>query len=330
VTDVLELARQRALTDGLGLDEAAVYACLTLPDERVDELLALAHEVRVRWCGHDVDLEGILSIKTAGCPEDCKFCSQSAWFDSPVERVRLDIQAIVSAAEQAALAGATEFCIVAAVRGPDQRLMEQVVAAADAIHETVGIRLAVSLGILDADQVWQLAEAGVHRVNHNLETAQSFFDEVVTTHSWQERWDTCRRILDSGMQLCCGGIIGMGETLQQRAEFATELARLEPHEVPLNFLDPRSGTPLATQPIIGALDALKTAAAFRLALPQATLRFAGGRELALGDLAGRGLLGGVNALIIGNYLTTLGVPASDDVEMLRNMSIPITTLGSVL
>ena len=148
---------------------------------------------------------------------------------------------------------------------------------------------------------------GVHRYNHNLEAARSYFPKVVTTHSFDERWDTCLMVKESGMELCCGGLVGMGETLEQRAELAAQLGELEPHEVPLNFLNPRPGTPFGDLAPMDAVDALRTIAAFRLALPRTILRYAGGRELTLGDLGTRdGLLGGINAVIVGNYLTTLG------------------------
>ncbi len=195
------------------------------------------------WCGPEVEVEGIISLKTGGCPEDCHFCSQSGLFASPVRSAWLDIPALVEAAKQTAKTGATEFCIVAAVRGPDARLMAQVAAGVEAIRGEVDIQVACSLGMLTQDQVDQLAALGVHRYNHNLETAKSFFPNVVTTHTWEERWETLRMVREAGMEVCCGGILGMGESLEQRAEFAADLAALEPDEVPLNFLNPRPGTP---------------------------------------------------------------------------------------
>ena len=308
---LIDHVRATVLETGTGLDEAGILAVLTSPDDALPELLAVAHEVRMRWCGPEVEVEGIVSVKTGGCPEDCHFCSQSGQFTSPVRAVWLNIAELVEAAKQTAATGATEFCIVAAVRGPDERLMQQMREGVAAIKAAVDINVAASLGMLTADQVDDLAAMGVHRYNHNLETARSFFPQVVTTHTWQERWDTLRMVRDAGMEVCCGGIIGMGESVEQRAEFAAQLAELGPHEVPLNFLNPRPGTPLAEQGVLEAKDALRAIAAFRLALPRTILRYAGGREITLGDLGTRdGLLGGVNAIIVGNYLTTLGRPAS--------------------
>jgi biotin synthase len=153
----------------------------------------------------------------------------------------------------------------------------------------------------------------------------------VTTHSWEERWGTLKMVRDSGMEVCCGGILGLGETVEQRAEFAVQLAELDPHEVPLNFLNPRPGTPLGDRPVVEGKDALRAIAAFRLAMPKTILRYAGGREITLGDLGTRdGLLGGINAVIVGNYLTTLGRPATEDLALLEDLRMPVKALSATL
>jgi len=331
VSEILAEAREQVLERGEGLDRDQTLRVLQLPDDRLDDLLALAHEVRMAWCGPDVEVEGIISLKTGGCPEDCHFCSQSGLFASPVRSAWLDVPSLVEAAKQTAKTGATEFCIVAAVRGPDERLLAQVAAGIEAIRNEVDIQIACSLGMLTQDQVERLAAMGVHRYNHNLETSQSFFTNVVTTHSWEERWGTLQMVREAGMEVCCGGILGMGESLEQRAEFAANLAELDPHEVPLNFLNPRPGTPFGDLDVLPASEALKAVAAFRLALPRTMLRFAGGREITLGDLgAKKGILGGINAVIVGNYLTTLGRPAEADLELLDDLQMPIKALNASL
>ena len=331
MSDILAVAREQVLERGEGLDQDQTLQVLQLPDDRLDELLALAHDVRMAWCGPDVEVEGIISLKTGGCPEDCHFCSQSGLFTSPVRSAWLDVPSLVEAAKQTAKSGATEFCIVAAVRGPDERLMAQVAAGIEAIRNEVDIHIACSLGMLSPDQVEQLSAMGVHRYNHNLETARSFFTNVVTTHSWEERWGTLQMVREAGMEVCCGGILGMGETLEQRAEFAANLAELDPHEVPLNFLNPRPGTPFGDLEVLPASEALKAVAAFRLALPRTMLRFAGGREITLGDLgAKKGILGGINAVIVGNSLPTLGRPAEADLELLDDLQMPIKALNATL
>ncbi|MBL7500735.1 biotin synthase BioB [Frankia sp. CNm7] len=328
--ELLAAARQQALVEGRGLDERQVLAVLSLPDEALPELLALAHEVRMRWCGPEVEVEGIVSLKTGGCPEDCHFCSQSGRFDSPVRSAWLDVPSLVEAAKATAATGATEFCIVAAVRGPDARLMAQVREGVAAIRAAVDINVACSLGMLTQEQVDELAAMGVHRYNHNLETARSHFPNVVTTHTWDERLETCELVRAAGMELCCGAIIGVGESLAQRAELAAQLAALEPDEVPLNFLNPRPGTPFGDLPALEPREALRTIAAFRLALPRTILRYAGGREITLGDLADQGMLGGINAVIVGNYLTTLGQSPDVDLAMLDRLSMPIKSLQATL
>jgi biotin synthase len=328
---LLAAIREQVLVRAEPLGYDGVLAVLQTDDDLLGDLLALAHEVRLRFTGPSVEVEGIVSIKTGGCPEDCHFCSQSGQFSSPVRSVWLDIPELVKAAAATRATGASEFCIVAAVRGPDARLMAQMREGVAAIKAAVDIQVAASLGMLSQDQVDDLCAMGVHRYNHNLEAARSFFPQVVTTHSWEERWATCRMVKASGMELCCGGLIGMGETLAQRAELAVQLGELEPHEVPVNFLNPRPGTPFGDRPVMAATDALRTIAAFRFALPRTILRYAGGREVTLGDLGTRdGLLGGINAVIVGNYLTTLGRDPTEDLALLEDLRMPIKALGATV
>ncbi|HJZ01088.1 MAG TPA: biotin synthase BioB [Streptosporangiaceae bacterium] len=331
MSDIAAVARERVLEGGDRLTQAQILEVLQVPDDRLGELLGLAHEVRLKWCGPEVEVEGIVSLKTGGCPEDCHFCSQSGQFSSPVRSVWLDIPELVEAARRTSATGATEFCIVAAVRGPDARLMAQLREGVKAIREEVEIHVAASLGILSPEQAGELADIGVHRYNHNLETARSYFPEVVTTHTFQERWDTCLLVRRADMELCCGALVGMGETVAQRAELAAQLGALGPDEVPLNFLNPRPGTPFGDLPVMAAKDALRTIGAFRLALPRTILRYAGGRELTLGDLGTRdGLLGGINAVIVGNYLTTLGRDPGEDLALLADLRMPIKSLTATL
>ena len=328
---ILDIAREQVLERGEALRYDQLVQVLQTDDEQLADLLVLAHDVRLKYNGPDVEVEGIVSLKTGGCPEDCHFCSQSGQFTSPVRSVWLNIPELVRAAKQTAETGASEFCIVAAVRGPDEKLMQQMREGVAAIRAAVDIQVAASLGMLTREQVDDLVDMGVHRYNHNLEAGRSYFPNVVTTHSFDERWDTCLMVKETGMELCCGGLVGMGESLEQRAELAAQLSELEPHEVPLNFLNPRPGTPFGDLPTMSGTDALRTIAAFRLALPRTILRYAGGRELTLGDLGTRdGLLGGINAVIVGNYLTTLGRPPAEDVQMLGELSMPIKALSQTL
>ena len=332
VTTPLLAAAATALLDDrrqLSPDELAGLAAL--PGDALPALAALAHEVRLAWCGPTVEVEGIVSAKTGGCPEDCGFCSQSARFASPVKAAPLlDLDELLAAAEETARLGASEFCIVVALRGPDERTLARVVEAVPLIRERTGLNVAASLGILTADQARRLAEAGLHRYNHNLETARSFFASVVTTHTWQERVDTCRLVRQAGMELCCGVLLGMGETDEQRLELLGQLREVDPAEVPVNFLNPRPGTPMAGRPLVEPLDAIRWIALFRLALPGVILRYAGGREVTLRQLQALGLTSGINALIVGNYLTTLGRSPQEDLDLLADLGMPVGALSKVL
>ncbi len=313
----------------LSLEELAQLAAL--PDDAVPSLAALAHEVRLSWAGPNVEVEGILSAKTGGCPEDCHFCSQSAKFDTPVKATPfLDPDEILRAAEETKQLGASEFCIVLAVRGPNPFIMDQLVRIVPLVRDRTGLNVAVSAGILTARQADRLAEAGVHRYNHNLETARSFFGEIVTTHTWDERAATCALVRERGMELCCGVLLGMGETVAQRIELLGQLRDVEPAEVPLNFLNPRPGTPLGDRPFVEPLEAIRWIALFRLALPSVILRYAGGREVTLRELQALGMTAGINALIIGNYLTTLGRSPQDDLQMLDDLRMPIGALSKAI
>jgi len=310
-------------------DELAPLA--ELPDESVPALASLAHQVRLAWCGPEVEVEGILSAKTGGCPEDCSFCSQSARFESPVKATPfLDADEILAAADETAKVGASEFCIVLAVRGPDERIMQQVLDVVPLVRERTGLNVACSLGILTREQAERLAAGGVHRYNHNLETARSFFPQIVTTHTWDERFDTCQMVRDVGMELCCGALLGMGESDEQRLELLQQLRQVDPAEVPLNFLNPRPGTPLMIRKLVEPLEAIRWIALFRLALPGVILRYAGGREVTLRELQAMGMTSGINALIVGNYLTTLGREPEQDLQMLKDLRMPVGVLSQVI
>jgi biotin synthase len=319
------LDERRLLTSG----ELAALAAL--PAESLPALAALAHEVRLAWCGPTVEVEGIISAKTGGCPEDCGFCSQSARFSTIVRGAPLlGLDELLAAAEETAGLGASEFCIVVALRGPDERTLARVIEAVPLIRERTGLNVAASLGILTAGQARRLADAGLHRYNHNLETARSFFTSVVTTHTWEERADTCRLVRESGMELCCGVLLGMGESDEQRLELLGQLREVDPAEVPVNFLNPRPGTPMADRALVEPLQAIRWIALFRLALPGVILRYAGGREVTLRQLQALGLTAGINALIVGNYLTTLGRAPQDDFDLLADLGMPVGALSKVL
>lgn len=329
--ELLAHAETALLDERRKLDADELSALAALSDDQVPALAALAHQVRLEWVGSTVELEGILSAKTGGCPEDCHFCSQSSQFEDPMLATPfLDTEEVLQAARETKETGATEFCIVLAIKGPDEKTMNRILELVPLVMEETGLNVAVSAGILTREQAVRLAEGGVHRYNHNLETAKSFFPQIVTTHSWEDRHETCEMVKELGMELCCGALLGMGESVAQRIELLGQLQDIDPTEVPLNFLNPRPGTPLQIRKPMKPLDAIRWIALFRLALPKVILRYAGGREVTLRELQALGMTSGINALIVGNYLTTLGREPDEDKTMLDDLEMPIGALSAVI
>ena len=320
----LAIAEKALLQERRPLTRAEVDAIAALSLEDLPDLIALAHKVRLAYCGPEVELESLINAKSGACPEDCAFCSQSARFETEVDVYAfLDLDEVLAAARSTAAVGATQFCIVVAVRGPEERLLRKVIDAVELVQRETGLEVACSLGLLRPEQAERLAAAGVRRYNHNLEAPRAVFPEICTTHTWEDRVATARIAKDAGMELCSGGILGLGETLEQRIDFAFELAELDPCEVPINLLDPRPGTPLAEQGLMSPREALQAIALFRLVMPGTWLRLAGGREKVLGELQALGLLAGANGLIVGNYLTTLGRTPEEDHALLDALGMPV-------
>ena len=236
----------------------------------------------------------------------------------------LQLDEVLDAARATKAAGATQFCIVVAVRGPSERMLTRVIEAVDAVHAETGLEVACSLGLLSAEQAARLAAAGVTPLQPQPRSAARAVpvDRAPPTPTTTAS-PTARLAIDAGMELCCGGILGMGETLEQRVDFAFELAELEPCEVPINFLARRPARRSATSALITPREALQAIALFRLVLPGAWLRLAGGREYVLGELQAMGLLAGANALIVGNYLTSIGRPPEEDHALLEALGMPV-------
>jgi biotin synthase len=320
----IDRARERVLERGLPADRALLEELMQLPESNVSELLLLADEVREKFCGNGIAVEVLYNAKKGGCSEDCNFCSQSARYASDVEAEPMSsVDGFVAAAKDAVVRGASEFCIVVAVRGPSTKLLERVCEAVRIIKAELPLTVAVSLGILTRDQIAKLLDAGVDKVNHNLETSRRYFPEVCTTHSYQERWDTLQLVKEFGLEICCGGIIGMGETVDDRVDFLATLQLLEPHEVPINFLNPRPGTPYQDRSLVEPVEALRFVAMARLALPRALVRFAGGREITLQGLQDLGMRSGASGIVLGNYLTTSGRGDQDDFAMLERLGFEV-------
>ncbi len=320
----LEAAATRLIDRGEPIDRDLAERLVRLGDDDLPDLIGLAHRVRLHWMGPAVEVESIVSAKTGGCPEDCTFCSQSARYQTDVTRqALLSTDRLVELARHTREIGGTEFCIVVAVRGPNRHLLDQVCAAARAIRAAVDIEVDASLGLLSDGQAELLAAAGIHRYNHNLEAGPRFFPTICSTHTFADRQATCRRVIAAGLELCSGGIFGMGESWSDRLDLAFALQELGAREIPCNFLDPRPGTPLAGEAPLRPLDALRCTALMRLVNPRAVIRYAGGRELVLRDLQAYGMLAGANGLIVGNYLTTLGRSAELDLAMLADLGMPV-------
>ena len=320
----LKNAHEQVLDRGLAATPALLKDVAGLSHSEMPQLLALADAVRTQRCGNGVAVEVLYNAKKGGCSEDCNFCSQSARFATGVDAEPLSsVSGFVDAAREAHARGAGEFCIVVAVRGPSTKLLDRVCEAVVQIKKLLPLRVAVSLGILRENQLSSLMRAGVDKVNHNLETSHRYFPFVCTTHTYEERWRTCLLVKQYGLELCCGGIIGMGETVADRLEFLAALQELEPQEVPINFLNPRPGTPFGDRSLVEPIEALRFVAMARLALPNALIRFAGGREVTLAGLQDLGMRSGASGLVLGNYLTTSGRNDEDDFAMLNRLGFEV-------
>jgi biotin synthase len=320
----IDLARSRALVRHLPADRDLLVQLAALPESELPELLSLADAVRALHCGDGIAVEVLYNAKRGGCSEDCNFCSQSARYASDVEPdVLSSVEGFVEAARDAHARGAGEFCVVVAVRCPSTKLLDRVCDAVGAIKAELPLTVAVSLGILTEPQIGKLLAAGVDKVNHNLETSRRYFGSVCTTHTFEERWETCLLVKRAGLELCCGGIIGMGESIEDRVDFLCALQELEPQEVPINFLNPRPGTPFGDRSLVEPVEALRFVAMARLALPKALVRFAGGREITLQGLQDLGMRSGASGIVLGNYLTTNGRGDADDFAMLDRLGFEV-------
>ena len=321
---MIDRLRDVVLRCGVAAGVESLTELAALPTAQVPGLLALADDVRSQYCGNAIAVEVLYNAKKGGCSEDCNFCSQSARYATDVRPEPLSsVAGFVTAARAAHARGAGEFCIVVAVRGPSEGLLERVCSAAGEIKRELPLTVAVSLGILTDRHLERLAQAGVDKVNHNLETSRRYFPSVCTTHTYEERWETCLRVKRFGLELCCGGIIGMGESVEDRIDFLLALQELQPEEVPINFLNPRPGTPFGERSILEPVEALRFVAMARLALPRALVRFAGGREVTLQGLQDLGMRSGASGIVLGNYLTTQGRSDADDFAMLDRLGFEV-------
>ncbi len=324
---LFSLAERIIQGDRINREEA-----LTLTQiEGQDNILLLcevADRVRQACCGNTVDLCSIINVKSGNCSENCSFCSQSAHHPgegSPTYGLKSSAE-VLAQARAAEAAGAKRFCLVSQGRGlkynsPKSGEFEQILATVRQIVAETSIKPCCALGEVTAEQAQALREAGVTRYNHNLEASENYYPNIVSTHSWRDRVETIGHLKAAGIQACSGGILGMGETWEDRVDLALALRDLAVESVPLNLLNPRPGTPLGDLPKLDPYEALKAIALFRLILPEQIIRYAGGREAIMGELQSLGLKAGINAMLIGHYLTTLGQPPDKDRAMLEALGL---------
>lgn len=308
--------------------EEAIALTQIAGQENILLLCEAADRVRQACCGNTVDLCSIVNVKSGACSENCSFCAQSAHHpgvDSPIYGLKTP-EEILAQAKAAEAAGAKRFCLVSQGRGPKyggpkSTEFEQILATVQQIVSETNIKPCCALGEVTPEQAQALREAGVTRYNHNLEAAENFFPQVATTHSWQDRVETIKNLKAAGIQACTGGILGMGETWEDRIDLALALRDLEVESVPLNLLNARPGTPMGDRSRLDPYEALKAIAIFRLILPEQIIRYAGGREAVMGELQALGLKAGINAMLIGHYLTTMGQPPEQDQAMLESLGL---------
>ncbi|MDE1724831.1 MAG: biotin synthase BioB [Thaumarchaeota archaeon] len=295
---------------------------INTPEEYLQTLSDAANEITRKLCGNMVDVESLINAKKGKCQEDCSFCSQSAFYKTDIDTYRLlPPETIVQNAMLAKDDGVKSFCLVCAWRGPTEKDFEQISSIIDKINQEVGIEVNCSLGFITQDMALKLKKLGVKRYNHNLEAPRSFFSQICTTHTYDDRMETNLIVKNAGLELCCGGIIGMGETRIQRLELGLDLAGLSPEECPINVLVPQKGTPLELQTRLSISEILRTIAVFRFLMPKTILKIAGGREVYLSNDQERALLGGANGIITGGYLTIGGNSPPDDFQMISKIGL---------
>lgn len=308
---------------GQDLSREEAHRVLACPDVELPDLLAAAFRVRRQHFGLKVQLYYLKNAKSGLCPEDCSYCSQSKVSDAPIDKyVLANERVLMEGARKARESQARTYCIVASGRGPNDREVDHVCNVVRKIKDELGLHICVCLGLLKPEQAKRLAEAGVDRVNHNLNTSRRFYDEICTTHTYQDRMDTLDVVRNSGMELCSGLIVGMGETPNDLVDVVMELRGLKVESIPVNFLHPIDGTPLAQKADLNPRDCLKVLCLLRLAHPKTEIRIAGGREVNLRSLQPLGMYP-ANSMFVSDYLTTKGQSADDDYKMVQDLGFEI-------
>ena len=291
-----------------------------------NDLIKLADSANIitkKFNEDNIDVESLINAKSGNCPEDCSFCAQSTFYETGISKYPLladDI--ILEKASEAQLNGAASFCLVCAYREPSQNDFEKICKIIEKLRKHVKLDINVSLGFMTKERAIRLKSLGVKRYNHNLETSESFFPKICKTHEFSDRIRTARIVKGVGLELCCGGIIGMGESTRQRIELAFSISTLEPDEVPINILIPRKGTPKElVNCLIHPIDIIRTIAVWRFIMPKTILKIAGGREVHFSDGGKLALQAGANGIITGGYLTTNGNEPNKDIQMIHKIGL---------
>jgi biotin synthase len=313
---------QQKVLDGVSLSESDLQGLINAPESELKALSDAANKITRKFGGYRVDVEQLANIKKNYCSEDCSFCGQSAFFNTGIDSYQLlPAEEIVEKAKKALDEGAESYCLVAAWREPSDSDFQKVCSIIEQINFQVGISIECSLGFLTISQAEKLKALGVRRYNHNLETARSKFPQICTTHTYQDRVNTLEIARHAGLELCTGGIIGMGETRDQRLELILDLAKIRPEEVTINLLVAMPGTPLELQTPLPFEEILRMFAVTRFALPKAIIKISGGREVHLKDSGEELLLSGANGIISSGYLTMDGNEMEKDLEMIRKINL---------
>jgi len=326
MSDRLEFIKecQEKVFSGIGISSDDAEKLFNLPDEHIKELAKAANQITRDFNGNKVDVEQLNNIKKNACSEDCSFCGQSAFFDTGIETYQLPTpEEVVVKASKAKSEGAESYCLVAAWREPSSKDFEKVCSIIQEINNKVGISVECSLGFLTPEQAKRLKELKVKRYNHNLETAKSKFAEICTTHTYDDRLKTLRIARDAGLELCTGGIIGLGETRRQRLELSLELAAIFPEEVTINMLVPIPGTPLELQTPLSNSEIVRMFSVIRFLLPESVIKISGGREINLDDSGEELLQSGANGIITSGYLTMNGNSAEKDIKMIKKIGLEV-------
>lgn len=297
---------------------------LELWNKPLDELIKIASSITKANFTNEVESCSILSAKTGACSENCKYCAQSQHNHAEIEcHPLLDVETVVKAALSAKENGATRFGIVTSGKAPTKKEFETLLEMIRAVSAIEGLECCLSLGILSEEQVIQIKEAGVTRFNHNINTSERYYSEICSTHKFEDRLNTVKLLRKHGIDVCCGVILGMGETVEDRIDMAFTLREIKPATVPMNVLNPIKGTPLEDYiDKISEEDILKSICLFRMILPHTLLKYAGGRTLRLSrENQKLGLKAGINSMMVGNYLTTKGSDMEDDRKMLKEVDL---------